>query len=68
VTTAHAQVLVRWHASHLPLTTRDGTPFAVAAWLPTSAGETAAMALLAATQPLRLLACRLSPEAAKREA
>jgi Transposase DDE domain len=68
VSAAHAQVLVRWHSSNLPLTTRDGAPFDVAAWLPTLAGETADMALMAASQPLRLLACRLSPEAAKREA
>ena len=68
MTTAHAQVLVRWHSTNLPLTTREGTPFDVAAWLPTSAGETAAMAVVAATHPLRLLACRLSSEAAKREA
>jgi hypothetical protein len=68
VTTAHAQVLVRWHSTNLPLTTRDGTPFAVAAWLPTLAGATAAVAIMAATQPLRLLAGRLSPQAAKREA
>jgi hypothetical protein len=68
VSAAHAQVLVRWHSSNLPLTTRDGASFDVAAWLPTIAGETAEMAVMAATQPLRVLACRLSPEAAKREA
>jgi len=68
VTTAHAQLLVRWHSTNLPLTTREGTPFDVAAWLPTSAGDTAEMAIMAAAHPLRLLACRLSPEAAKREA
>lgn len=68
VSAAQAQLLVRWHSNNLPLKTRDGAPFDVAAWLPTIAGETAEIAILAAAQPLRLLACRLSPEAAKREA
>jgi hypothetical protein len=55
-------------AANLPLKTRDGVPVDVAAWLPTIAGETAEMAILAATQPRRLLACRLSPAAAQRDA
>jgi len=68
VSAAQAQVLVRWHSTNLPLRTRDGAPFDVAAWLPTIAAETADVAVMAANRPLRLLACRLSPEAAKREA
>jgi hypothetical protein len=65
---AQAQLLVRWHSNNLPLRTRDGAPFDVAAWLPTISGDTAEMAVMAATRPLRLLACRLAPAAAKREA
>jgi hypothetical protein len=68
VSATRAQLLVRWHSNNLPLRTRDGAPFDVAAWLPTISGETAEMAVMGATQPLRLLACRLSPQAAKREA
>ena len=67
VSAAQAHLLVRWHSNNLPLRTRDGVPVDVAAWLPTIRGETAEMAILAAAQPLRLLACRLSPKAAKRE-
>jgi hypothetical protein len=65
---ASAHLVLRWHSTMVPLQTSDGTPFDVATWVQTIVGEEGEQEVVAAQRPLRLLARRLSPAAAKREA
>jgi hypothetical protein len=68
VAAAGAHVIIRWHSTNLPLLESDGTPFDVVDWLNAMVGEEAEHEVVAAQHPLRLLARRLPPEAAQREA
>lgn len=68
VQAAQADLVVRWHSTNLPLRGEDGTRFDVVAWLDTIAGEEDEVEVLTARRHLRLIARRLSPVAAQREA
>jgi hypothetical protein len=68
VCAATAHLVVRWHSTNLPLTSPTGVSFDVLAWLDTVVGDEAEQAVWVGQQPVRLLARRLSPAAAAREA
>jgi hypothetical protein len=66
ITQAHADLIVRWHSLHAPLHTRQGDPLNVTQWVQSLTDAQAECEVAAGTHPLRLIACRLSPQAAQR--
>ena len=63
---AHADLIVRWHSTSVPLFTAHGVPFNVVEWLTNMPGAQDECVVSDGTHSLRFIACRLSPQAAER--
>jgi hypothetical protein len=63
---ARADFIVRWYVHGLPVFTPLGDPFDVAAWLTRLTDSSAETTVSDGASSFRLLACRLSPQAAQR--